>query len=110
MSNICNTVISGSKNAVNYGYQSEKITLAGASGTWEIWDSLNLPGISGTVLIIGDELPAAASVLINGINTTAITNNIFSRSIDPLSSVSIYATTSATTSVIASVIATGYQY
>ncbi|GMQ59653.1 hypothetical protein AN1V17_40520 [Vallitalea sediminicola] len=103
-------VLSGSNKSVQYGYTERTIELAGASGVFEIWDALNLNGLTGTVDIRGDLIPATTNVIINGINTTAITNNIFSRSIDPLNSVSIYATTSATTSIIASVIATAFDY
>ncbi|GMQ59654.1 hypothetical protein AN1V17_40530 [Vallitalea sediminicola] len=105
-----NAVLSGSNKSVQYGYTERSILLSGASGVFEIWDALNLNGLSGTVDIRGEIVPSKTRVVINGANTTDITNNIYSRSIDPLNSVSIYATTSATISIIASVIAAAFDY
>jgi hypothetical protein len=108
-SGIGSTVIGGNKNSVQYGYTDKSIQLSGASGTFTIWEAVGLSGLSGTVCINPKRLPATTSIIINGINTTALTNDIYCRSVDPLDSVQIYATTSDRTSVNASIIATGFS-
>lgn len=107
-SGIGSTVATGSKCSVQYGFENQIITIT-AAGTFNIWESLNLTGLTGTVIIQPeDTLPGTTNVLINGIAQGSIENDIYARSINPLNSVDIQ-TVAGTTELSVTVLANGFE-
>jgi hypothetical protein len=105
---IGSTVVGGCKCSVQYGYTDKVITIT-AAGTFNIWQALNLPAISGTVVIQPQaQLPGTTSVIINSNTPVDITDDIFAQSSNPLNSVSVV-TSAGTTELCVSIIATGFE-
>lgn len=104
---IGSSLVGGCKCSAQYGYSNKMITITTA-GTFDLWSASGLPSISGTVVIELVDVPFPTFVQINndifGIGTIS---DIFSRSVNPLESVSII--TSATTEICVSIIANGFE-
>ncbi|GKX30808.1 hypothetical protein SH1V18_32880 [Vallitalea longa] len=105
---IGSTVVGGCKCSVQYGYTEKVITIT-AAGTFNIWQAVNLTGISGTVVIQPEAvLPGLTQVSINGATPEPITDDIYARSVNPLNDVSVI-TVAGTTELCVSIIATGFE-
>lgn len=99
-------------NSKEYGFSSIPYQLNRTSTT-TLWEAINLPGLSGTVVIIGNLIAGTTRIAINGMNTTQLINNgTFSISSNPLNSVVITYTTSvsALSSLTASISAARFEY
>lgn len=99
-------------NSKTYGFTSIPFQF-NKSITKTIWKSFNLPGLSGTVVIIGNIIAGTMLVAINGLNTTRIKEHeTFSVSSNPLNSVTIkYKTaTEETSSITVSLSASRFEY
>lgn len=104
---IGSTVVGGCKCSVQYGYENKSITITTA-GTFNLWEAINLDGLSGTVIVQPQaELPGTTNVIINS-NAEPIENDIFARSVNALNSVSVQ-TVAGTTELCVSVIANAFE-
>ncbi|GKX30903.1 hypothetical protein SH1V18_33830 [Vallitalea longa] len=105
---IGNAVIGGCKCSQQYGYTDRTITITTA-GTFNLWSALDLPNISGTVVIQPEApLPGATFVVINNAIFLPELGNIFTASIDLLEDVSVI-TVTGTTELCVSIIANGFE-
>lgn len=102
-----NAVIGGCKCSQQYGYKNRTITITTA-GTFSLWSALDLPKISGTVVIEPVILPGLTFAVINNAIFLPELNNIFSASVSPIEDVSVI-TVAGTTQLCVSIIADGFQ-
>lgn len=101
-----------SPNSKEYGFTSVPFQFEHTAET-TLWRAVGLPGLSGTVVIIGNVIAGTTRVAINGKNTTRIINNeTFAVSANPLYSVVITYTTAGNelTSISASISAVRFEY
>lgn len=99
-------------NSKTYGFTSIPFQFD-TTTTTTIWEAFDLPGLSGTVVIIGNTIAGTTRIAVNGMNTTQIIDNeTFAISSCPLKSVEITYTTasSAVTSFKASIAAARFEY
>jgi methionine aminopeptidase len=99
-------------NSKTYGFTSIPFQLNKTS-TNTIWEAIGLPGLSGTVVIIGNIIAGTTRVAINGLHTTQITDNeTFAISSNPLCSVVLTYTSAEgeCSSFTASISAARFEY
>lgn len=99
-------------NSKEYGFSSVPYQL-NKTTTATLWEAIDLPGLSGTVVIIGNLIAGTTRIAINGMNTTPIINGgTFSISSNPLYSVVVTYSTALSTlsSFTASISAARFEY
>ena len=99
-------------NSKTYGFTSVPFQFDQTTIT-TIWEAFDLPGLSGTVVIIGNKVAGTTRIAVNGINTTQIIDDeTFAVSSDPLDSVILTYTTATgrTTRLSVSISAAKYEY
>ncbi|GKX31548.1 hypothetical protein SH1V18_40280 [Vallitalea longa] len=105
---VSSTAVKGCKCNVQYGFENKTITITTA-GTFDIWQQLNIPSLSGTIVIQPKApLTTPTVVRINDVDQGIILNAIYARSINPLNSVSLV-TLAGTTELCISIIANGFE-
>ncbi|PKM50828.1 MAG: hypothetical protein CVV02_10060 [Firmicutes bacterium HGW-Firmicutes-7] len=99
-------------NSKEYGFVSVPYQFT-KNTTTTLWEARDLPGLSGTVVIIGNIIAGTTRIAINGLNTTQIIDKqTFAVSSNPLTSIVITYTTAtdALTSLTASLSAARFEY
>lgn len=116
MSKCCGNNVNASAcfitNSKEYGFTSVPFQFDQTTTT-TLWQSLNLPGLSGTVLVMGNIIAGTTRIAINSMNTTKINNNeTFAVSINPLNLVVLTYTTanSSLSSINVSISAARFEY
>lgn len=107
-----NATASFNVNSKEYGFTSTPFYF-NTSKTTTSWEAINLPGLSGTVVIIGNAVSGTTRVAINGTHTTQLLNHeTYAISSDPLNSIIITYTTStdSLTSIMVSLSASRFEY
>lgn len=90
-------------------------TITGATTLWQALDANDsrMGDVYGTVVVIGNVVTGTTRILVNGINTTQLTNGgTFAVTADPLNYVTLMYTSSAseTTSLSVSLSVNRYEY
>ena len=99
-------------NSKTYGFTSVPFQFDQTTIT-TIWEAFDLPGLSGTVVIIGNKVAGTTRIAVNGMNTTRILDDeTFAISACPLKSVQVTYSTenNAVTILKASIAAARFEY
>lgn len=101
-----------SVNSKEYGFTSVPFQF-NETTTATLWEATNLPGLSGTVVIIGNMIAGTTRITINGMNSIQLFNNeTIAISANPLNCVTLtYITAKGElSSISASISAVRYEY